>query len=348
MANAGYSNDVWIPIPALNRTDADVSLFLLAGNFITYEEPVTDPFFTATTPEYIPNVDGTNVTYYISDRFVTALGCADQHQLCNPSNGNCTPLTGWTPARAHVRQLAFNDAQLDTALRIFGTVQFVDTYSSVNSRGASALRASETVDDHSSQIQLPDTQWMTEVSSWFAVSMAKLQQGIVQYATGPAYIPQGSSLVGPLNKHQEKMCKNQKVRSQSGTTSFSMLGVAIILIVGSVLILTSLLLDTVVDFLRRQLHWKDYKSLQWTLDDKLQMQRMAYEEAGQGHWTGGASSYPVTRKGDKLGIPEGVNSVHPLLSKTQRQYSDSENGAPEAEGLMTAKGVSFHVEPLQV
>ena len=75
---------------------------------------------------------------------------------------------------------------------------------------------------------------------------------------------------------------------------------------------------------------------------------MAYEEAGQGHWTGGASSYPVTRKGDKLGIPEGVNSDHPLLSKTQRQYSDSETGVPEAEGLMTVKGVSIHVEPVQV
>ncbi|KAL2039171.1 hypothetical protein N7G274_008220 [Stereocaulon virgatum] len=286
--------------------------------------------------------------YYLSDRYVTALGCADQHQLCNRGNGNCTPLTGWNLARAYVRQLTFNDAQLDTAIRIVGAAEFVDSYSSVRSRGASALRASETVDDHSSQIQLPSTQWMTEVSSWFAVSMAKLQQRIVQYATGPAYIPQGSSLVGPLNKHQEKMCKNQKVRSRSGTTSFSVLGVAIILIIGSVLILASLLPDTVVGIFRRQLHWKDYKSLQWTLDDKLQMQRMAHEEAGQGHWTGGASSYPLTRTGDKLGVPEGVDSVHPLLSKTRRQYSDGENGAPEAEGLMTVKGVRFHVRPVQI
>ena len=189
---------------------------------------------------------------------------------------------------------------------------------------------------------------MTEVSTWFAVSMAKLQQKIVQYATGPAYVPAGTDIVGPLNEQQKNMCQNQKIRSQSGTASFSVLGMAIILILGSILIITSLALDSVMGFVRRKLHWKDYKSLQWTLDDKLQLQRMAYEEAGQGHWSSGESSVPVTEKGDKLGIPEGVDAAHPRLSKAQRLFSDSEIGTPEAESLMTVKGVSCQVEPVQI
>ncbi len=50
------------------------------------------------------------------------------------------------------------------------------------------------------------------------------------------------------------------------------------------------LLSSAVGFIRHQFHWKEHKKLQWTLDEKLQLQPMAYEEAGQGHWSGGASS----------------------------------------------------------
>ena len=89
------------------------------------------------------------------------------------------------------------------------------------------------------------------------------------------------------------MCQNQKIRSRSGTVSFSVLGMAIILILGSFLITTSLALDSVMGFVRRKLHWKDYKSLQWTLDDKSQLQRIAYEEAGQRHWSSGENPVPI-------------------------------------------------------
>lgn len=65
------------------------------------------------------------------------------------------------------------------------------------------------------------------------------------------------------------------------------------LILGSFLITTILALDSVMGFVRRKLHGKDYKSLQWTLDDKSQLQRMAYEEAGQGHWSSGESPVPI-------------------------------------------------------
>lgn len=70
---------------------------------------------------------------------------------------------------------------------------------------------------------------MTEVSIWYAVSMAKLQQKTVQYATGPAHTPDGIQLVRLPNKTEKNMCKSQIVRSQSGTISFPVLGVAIIL-----------------------------------------------------------------------------------------------------------------------
>ena len=165
---------------------------------------------------------------------------------------------------------------------------------------------------------------MLEVSSWFAVSMAKLQQKVIAYATGPGYIPDAMTLSRPISAQQERMCNNQIVRSSSGTISFSVLGVAIILIVGVGLITTNLLLPTAVELIRQRLKLKQYKSLQWTLDEKLQLHRLAYEEAGQGHWSGGASSVPVMRKGDKIGVPEGVDTTHPRLASVRRH---SEGGS---------------------
>ena len=235
-------------------------------------------------------------------------------------------------------------------MRIELALSPLNTYNSVNSRGANALKASESVNNNF-QIQLPPTQWMTEVSNWFAISMAKLQQKTLQWATGPEYIPEGATLtdVSHADKYQARLCKNQKIRTSNDTTSFSVLGIAIILVVGSILILANLILDPLMGFIRRRLSWKDYKSLQWTVDGKLQLQRLAYEGAGQGEWRGGAASVPVTRRGDMLGMPMGVDKTHPRLSNVlaRGEVTYVGAGAPEAEGLMNdGKGTDHNVEPV--
>ena len=221
---------------------------------------------------------------------------------------------------------------------------YLSTCYSVESRGASALRASETVYGGIQVAQLPDTQWMTDVSDWFAVSMAKLQQKTVQHATGPAYVPSGWALVKPRNKAEQNLCNNQKVRSQSGTTSFSVVGLAIILAVGGLLILAHLFLDILMEYIRRKWQWNEYKSLQWTLDGKFQLQRLAFEEAGQGTWSGGTSFVPVTKKGNRIGVPRGVDVRHPRLSRAWRQSGTDVGVDSEAQSLMSGKGMNYQVE----
>lgn len=309
-----------------------------------------DPFFLATTPINITLDDGTNLTYYQPDRLVNVLGCADQHQLCNPATEECTALTALALVGHDLGTIGLNDVQINIALRLGNTMPSLITYASVNSRGANALRASETL--HGTfQIALPYNQWITEVSAWFAVSLAKLQQKTIQYATGPSYASDGLLLVRPLNEEQWNMCKNQIVRSQGGTISFSVLGVCIILVLGGTLIATSVVIDTLVGFIRRTFHWKEHKSLQWILDGKLQLQRLAYEEAGQGHWSGCASSVPVTEMDDKIGVPKHVDPMHPRLSRTSGQPEQTDISGyetAEAEGLMTQKQTGYRVEPLHV
>ena len=214
----------------------------------------------------------------------------------------------------------------------------------MHSRGANALRAFETVDDNTQIAILPNNQWMTEVSNWFAVSMAKLQQRVVSYATGPAWIPDGVVLSGPINDMEKRMCRNQKVRTPSGTTSFSVLGVAIILLVGALLVITNLTLDIIIGFWRKRFQKNDYKRLQWILDDKLQLQRLAYEEAGQGQWSGGTDAVPVTRMGEAFGMPHGVDPMHPRLSQAWGQTQGVTTAAPEAQGLMSQKGIAYNIQ----
>ena len=167
-----------------------------------YTDPVTDPFYSATTPYELPVGDGTNVTYYYSGPYVGVIACTDQHQLCSPTTDECTSLT----TASHVIEelgepgdnLHFNKAQLVTGIHLTSYMSRLTTYASVDSLGANALRASETVDNNF-QIGLPSTQWMVEVSSWFGVSMAKLQQQVVQYATGVGGTAEIFSLAKELN-----------------------------------------------------------------------------------------------------------------------------------------------------
>ena len=349
MSWATDPRNVWQPIPALNRTDGDISLFFLAPNSVTYQEPVTDPMYSATIPRYTV-VDGLNRTYYAPSYDVSVLGCMDQHQFCNPSNNKCTSLTGSSQLGNNgneLDQLDLSTVQYATAQHINAFIYRLTTYSSVHSRGANALRASDTVDQNS-QIGLPNTQWMTEVSSWYGVSMAKLQQMIVHYATGPPYIPDGYNVTKLPTKAGEKMCKNHIIRSTSGTTSFSVLGVAIILIIGTILIATSLLLDTLMQFIRSIIGRNKHKSLQWIVDEKLQLQRLAYEEAGQGRWVGGTSSVPlIIGKDEKIGLPRNVDMAHPRLSQqatSKDMDSTLHQGTPEAERLMDQKDPNYRVD----
>lgn len=88
--------------------------------------------------------------------------------------------------------VALSDAQFITALRIISTIQFLTTYLGVHSRGASVLRAPETVDDQAFQIPLPDAQSMTKVSIWFAISMTKLQTENHSVCHGTSLHPGGN------------------------------------------------------------------------------------------------------------------------------------------------------------
>lgn len=284
----------------------------LAPNTVTYKSPVTDPWFQATIPKNWGDPGGRNDTLYSPDHWVGVLACADQFQFRNPANGKSTPLTSGSLVLDGIPKLQFNNIQMATMTSLYYTVGPSIAYYSVRSRGANSLRASETLSGSDfTQIGLPDNQWMIEAAEMFSVSLAKLQQQILTYATGPPYVHEAMIFV----KGAEDICRRQKIRGIGGFLSFSVLGVSIIFVLGGLIILTSLLLEIVVGFVRRVRRWNDHKRLQWAVDEKLQLQRLAFEGAGQGRWTGGTDAVPTTSKDQLFGFGPNPDRDHPRLAR---------------------------------
>ena len=311
----GGNDPAWIPHPDLIREDADVSLFLLAANSVYYDGPVSDPFFSANIQR---ETVGEETQYWAPDYYITALACIDQYQLCNPSNHLCTNLNSSNSIFSSALQLSLTSRQELSASRIGLSAATLSMFSSTEGRGKGALRASDTLFDRI-QIALPDNQWMIEVSSWMAISLARLQYLTVQFATGPQKMPPNSHIVKPSSATGISACKSQKVRNATGTISFSVLGLSIILTIGGFLIITSLFLSHIINLIGRKFHIADYKCIQWALDEKFQLQRLAYEEAGQGTWSGALSAVPITKSGEVIGIPNGIDRDHPRLSKSREE-----------------------------
>jgi hypothetical protein len=274
-AMAQFPGNAWVPIPELNRTDADISIIMINPNSMRFMAPNYDPVFSAfEMMSYVDN-QGLNHTWYLPQYEVSIIACAEQYQMCNPVTGACTPLVGSMSLQQQSLSPAvgLNVVQQVIMDRILLTLSFTSAYSTVYPRKDAALRVQEKATGLD-QAPIPDNQWMIEVGHWFEAGLARLQRSIVEYATGPTNIIPGLNVYLPNDVVSKAMCHSQKITDPQGTISFSVLGVAIILTVGGFIIVTSLVLDTIVSFIQRWLETGQHARLNWILDDKLQLQRM--------------------------------------------------------------------------
>jgi hypothetical protein len=304
----------WQPIPDLSRTDADVSIFLLNQNSIIYSTPVDDPFFSA---HRIARTQAENRvdTYYSTDNLTHVLGCTDQFQFQDPNHNVTTQLTGSLSAYHQVYNIGLNKEQAAAATRISLLSYDAILFSSVAGMSAASLKAQDKAYNLASD-GLPDNQWQIEVVGWFEMSLATIQDRIIDYAYKDfEAVPDNAKLVIPSQSPELlAMCDQQIVRNVGSYQSFSMLGLGIIVVIGSIIILLSLCLETVVAFFQRrccrgrQMHkWK-----RWQLDSILQQQRLAFQGLGLGgEWLKCEEQVPVTRLVEKYvwPVPDGYVSV---------------------------------------
>ncbi|GES63803.1 hypothetical protein ATEIFO6365_0007049000 [Aspergillus terreus] len=308
-ATAG-SAGLWAPREELNRTDADVSLFFLNSNSVTYEYPTDDPMFSAhqsALSDLIAYGGNTSIAefdnWYTADAVTTVLGCTDQFQFCNARTEGCSELQGIQAYVGVDKLLAFAETYNLSLLQtdIFGLLinylSVNNIHNSIYGRPSYALRAQETLSGLSQTAQLPSNQWQIEVQSWVETNLASLQERSVQFATGPRGSREGKHRLALTD--QTPLCKAQKVRCPAGRASFSVLGIACLLAVGGLIVLFNVALEPIMA--RVGSKWfpgSAYRRLNWALDDKLQLQRMAFEGARVGHWHGYTAAVPVTDKGE--------------------------------------------------
>jgi len=96
-------------------------------------------------------------------------------------------------------------------------------------------------------------------------------------------------------------------------TSFSTLGLAIILVVGGIIVTVFFSIEPIIDCLERRNGGASYQSLEWSSNCTLQLQRLAQEGVGNGIWSGAVGTNPVTEDGDLLGYLDISKPAHPLL-----------------------------------
>lgn len=79
-----------------------------------------------------------------------------------------------------------------------------------------------------------------------------------------------------------------------------MFGLCFIYVIGALIIATSLLLEHIQAWLYRRRNLKEYAYLEWTANETLQLQRMAYQGLASGHWCHYTDRIPLAEPGDTL------------------------------------------------
>jgi len=216
-------------------------------------------------------------------------------------------------------KIGLNGYQLATAYTVIEAMNGASSiYDAIEGRGSAALKAQNTVFDKEQQAALPNNQWQIEADGWFAVSLAGLQQALVERAFGPTDVTNsGGTIVYPTTDYGKALCNRQMIRGVSGYQNFSVLGVAIILVIGGTLVFLGLVIDDIVGFVQK-IFGQHYGRLAWTSDGYLQLQRLAYEGAGFGDWERCADDVPHSRdlaRGAQMLGPLDISDItHPRLA----------------------------------
>lgn len=144
--------------------------------------------------------------------------------------------------------------------------------------------------------QLPDNQWQIEVSNWFSVGLATFQAFLVEKATGPKNVVEnGGVITFPVNEWEKAVCEMQMVRNVAGYQNFSVVGVSVILVVGSLIVVCGWVVDWVTGLVQKRWKRGKYQRLSWVSDGYLQLQRLGWEGVGLEEWRGCDDVVPVAR-----------------------------------------------------
>jgi hypothetical protein len=268
------------PIPGLSRTDADINLlFLQQVPGMAYTNPVTDPWFEATTP--LQSQDG-KTTIYTPQVPISTVGCTMQYQWCDPSAGSdlaCTTLTGARPSVHQARNLFKRKKQHVTLTRLVSVLESAGDLTNIAAYiPASALLL---INKHGYwQMDAPrDDQWMQELSHMFGTMLMNYQIRNYRYAGGYQSALDIKPVIEAPLTNETWMCDAQIVR-RNDYQSLSVLGLALICGIGGLIIVVNLTLHEVVGWFQERYGRQGYKRKEWEMLQAETMQMKLYKSCG--------------------------------------------------------------------
>ncbi|KAG4428969.1 hypothetical protein IFR05_015551 [Cadophora sp. M221] len=242
VANGTTYSSTFTPIKELTLTNADVSVIFLNNNGIPIrgiDGPITDPFFSATTPSPYDK------RFYYPDSPITAIGCTDQYVFGNPVKNQWTdPLpagTDWANYTKDWGLTPLQSATIATFIWALGQTGAIDRV--IMGLETEALLAKKYPGVFAGfQNPISDSQWKKEVDYWFKNGLAKLQLQLISIATGPPdpKLP-GLQNALPIISYGrddlvDKICGWQKVYNVE-FKNYHRTGFIVLVVIGSLLVL---------------------------------------------------------------------------------------------------------------
>jgi hypothetical protein len=299
MNNSLFS--VFEPIPELSRIDADISLIGIE-NRVQYVDAVQDPLFKATT-----KLPGT--VFFSADNPVSIVGCTEQYQFCN--GRRCTGMAGrdqLTPDL--VASIGFNGRQMAIYNLIMEIIFSMRMFSIGFVLQDDIFLAKEKVfGSYLISSGLPENQWQLELGNLFNLSLAVAQLSVLLHASPQNFeLAPNKTLFDYLSLENTtealSICQNQKIRTE-GYYSFSVLGLSLVLVAGTMSIVMGQFTPNIIRAFRRR--WPtdqgQYRTQEWKSGDILQLQRVALESCGVTDWID-VNNVPVSSsKSKSLKLP---------------------------------------------
>jgi len=292
------------PIADFRRTDADV-IMIFIRSAVLYTAYIPDPVFNATRQISGPGVTGPK---WASAVDIGVIGCTEEYQFCN--GDNCTTTSGLHLFNEDsVQTLGYNGAQMATfkllwtvlytaKLRHLGHMLGADSLSAVEKLYTAILAGGQRLSS-----ALSSHQWQIEVENMHNISMAVVQRSPLAHAAhtdlGGNSVETESYFIHETDPEGRHLCASQKIKT-TAYTSFSVLGLALIISFGSVILFVNAILADVVGWIQKRTGRGMLRRQQWIESEVLQLQRMALEGRGIGPWRRSEDHVPITVQFGKM------------------------------------------------
>jgi hypothetical protein len=267
--------------------------------------------------------------FYKPTHELAVLGCTEQYQFCNPNTRKCTKLSGLYAVQNSTKRgdLALSKRQQATFSVMWEAAWGMVLQWTVKLLNNRVLLAQDWVFTATStgSSSLPADQWQRESFNLHNLSLAMFQHRLNQYAAPDTFeishnVSALDQLDTPTDPDLLDICNRQRVLS-ARHYSVSVLGMAIILSVGTFLIILDQSMEALW-FRYINARWRLEKRAEWTQTGTLQLHRQALEARGIGTWDRKNHDFPVIEGKGKTftGLGAREESIGQIHGSPKVQY----------------------------